>query len=72
MDRTPEMDKVRQLLFPELPEEEGSSRIDLAMQQAADPERLDRIDAIAREDVNEALKDAIREVREREQGSSSS
>jgi hypothetical protein len=62
------MDKVRQLLFPELPEEEGWSRIDEAMRRAADSDRLDRIDALAREDVNEALKNAIREVREREHG----
>jgi hypothetical protein len=61
------MDKVRQLLFPELPEEEGWSRIDKAMEEAADPRRLDRIDSRARDDMSAALKDAIRELRGREQ-----
>jgi hypothetical protein len=62
------MDKVRRLLFPELPEEEGWSRIDEAMRRAADSARLDRIDTLARNDVNEALQNAIRQVREREEG----
>ena len=51
--RTPELDEVRRLLFPELPSEEGWARIEAAVQRA---ERGRRID--------EALIDAIRRLKE--------
>jgi len=51
--RTPELDEVRRLLFPELPPDEGWARIDAAMRRA---ERERRID--------EALIDAIRRLKE--------
>jgi hypothetical protein len=35
-DRSPELDQVRQMLFPGLPEEEGWARIDAAIAGARD------------------------------------
>jgi hypothetical protein len=42
--RSPELDQVRQMLFPRLPADEGWARIDKAFERAADPERIDAIE----------------------------
>jgi hypothetical protein len=45
--RSPELDQVRQMLFPRLTAEEGWARIDEVLEAAADPERIDRIERAA-------------------------
>jgi hypothetical protein len=45
--RRPDLDQVRQMLFPDLPEEEGWARIELAISGAADPARWAAIEDIA-------------------------
>lgn len=67
MEHSPELDKVRQLLFPDLPVEEGWERIDSALEAAADPKRLDVIDEIAAGDLSGDLAAAVRRLREREE-----
>ena len=46
-DRPPELDQVRQMLYPNLPEEEGWARIETALSGAADPKRWEAIERIA-------------------------
>jgi hypothetical protein len=67
VEHSPELDKVRQLLFPDLPVEEGWERIDSALEAAADPKRLDVIDEIAAGDLSGDLAAAVRRLREREE-----
>lgn len=67
MDHSPELEKVRQLLFPDLPVEEGWARIDAALAAAADPERLDAIDELAARDLDDDLAAAVHRLREREE-----
>jgi len=45
--RPPDLDQVRQMLFPDLPEEEGWARIEQAISGAADPARWAAIEHIA-------------------------
>jgi hypothetical protein len=45
--RPPDLDQVRQMLFPDLPEEEGWARIEQAISGAADPARWAAIEDIA-------------------------
>jgi len=45
--RPPELDQVRQMLYPNLPEEEGWARIEAALTGAADPKRWEAIERIA-------------------------
>jgi hypothetical protein len=45
--RSPELDQVRQMLFPELSPAEGWARIDEAMTGASDPEKWDRVEDLA-------------------------
>lgn len=45
--RPPELDLVRQMLYPNLPEEEGWARIEAALSGAADPKRWEAIERIA-------------------------
>jgi len=45
--RPPELDQVRQMLYPNLPEEEGWARIEAALSGAADPKRWEAIERIA-------------------------
>ena len=66
MEHSPELDKVRQLLFPDLSVAEGWERIDAALEAAADPKRLDAIDEIAEGDLSGDLAAAVRRLRERE------
>jgi hypothetical protein len=67
VEHSPELDKVRQLLFPELPVEEGWARIDAAMEQAADPKRLDAIEKIAARDLSGDLAAVVRRLREQDE-----
>jgi hypothetical protein len=67
VDRTPELDQVRQLLFRDVPVEEGWARIADAMERAADPKRVASIEKLAREDLAEALRQALHDARERDQ-----
>ena len=54
--RSPELDQVRKLLFPELPPDEGWSRIDAAMERATRERRVD-----------EDLLDLIRRLQDEEE-----
>ena len=63
-ERSRELDQVRQLLFPNLSEEDGWARIDAAFVGASDPERLDAIERLADGDLGLALFAEIRRQRE--------
>jgi alkylhydroperoxidase/carboxymuconolactone decarboxylase family protein YurZ len=63
--RSPELDKVRELLFPGLSAEEGWARIDAAVAGAADDRRLEAIEALASRDMNNDLIAALRILRDR-------
>ncbi len=62
--RSPELDQVRRMLFPDLPEDEGWARIDAAFSGAADPERVEAIERIAKGDLSADLLDALRQLRD--------
>jgi hypothetical protein len=61
--RTPELDQVRRLLFPSLPEEEGWARIEGALEGAKDEERIDAIESLAEGDLTADLIAALRRLR---------
>ena len=63
-DRSPELDRVRQMLFPQLPPTEGWARIDAAISGAADPQRAAAIERLAAGDLNEELLSLLRLFRE--------
>jgi hypothetical protein len=64
-ERSPELDKVRRLLFPKLPPEEGWKQMDAALEGASDPEKRAAIDQIAdEEDLDEALRRELRKLLE--------
>jgi len=46
--RSPELDAVRELLFPHLPAEDGWRRIDNAFEAQRDEDRWRRVEKIAR------------------------
>ena len=52
--RTPELDQVRQMLFPRLSPEDGWARIDKAFERAEDPERIEAVERLVRADANGA------------------
>ena len=54
---------MRQLLFPNLPPEEGWARIEQALEGAKDDERMDRIEDLAEGDLIAALVLRIRRNR---------
>ena len=54
---------MRQLLFPNLPPEEGWARIEEALEGAKDEERMDRIEDLAEGDLIAALVLRIRRNR---------
>jgi hypothetical protein len=54
-DHSQELDQVRRLLFPQLPAAEGWARIDTAIERAADPERIERIERLAADDLSDDL-----------------
>jgi hypothetical protein len=49
--RSPELDEVRKLLFPNLVPEDGWARIDAAFAGAADERRMNAIEALVREEA---------------------
>ena len=54
--RSPELTRVREILFPDVPPDEGDARVDAALAGAADDERWGRIEALAeREQLDAAL-----------------
>ncbi len=61
--RSPELDQVRQLLFPELPPAEGWARIDEAISGASDPERWAAIERLAADDLTDDLLTRLRRIR---------
>jgi hypothetical protein len=64
-DRSPELDRVRQMLFPQLPESEGWARIDAAFEGASDPERTAAIERLATGDLNDDLLSLLRLLRDK-------
>jgi hypothetical protein len=60
--RTPELDQVRRLLFPNLPPEEGWTRIEGALAGATDEERIDAIEELAGRDLTAELIAALRRL----------
>jgi hypothetical protein len=63
-ERSPELEQLRQKLFPNLPPEEGWARIDEAFSGASDPERWDRIELLAAEDLDDNLLTLLKRLRE--------
>ena len=63
--RSPELERVRELLFPDLSPEEGDARVDAALAGAADDERWQRIEELARRQELDAalLAEAIAALR---------
>jgi hypothetical protein len=62
-ERSPDLEQLRLMLFPRLSPEDGWRRIETALERAADPERAERIERIAREpDLAEEL---LRRLRSR-------
>ena len=61
--RTPELDQVRRLLFPTLPEEEGWARIEGALAGARDDERIEAIESLAEGDLTADLIAVLRRLR---------
>ena len=62
-DRSPELDKVRRMLFPRLSEAEGWARIDGAIEGAADSQRIAAIERLASGDLNEELLSLLQVLR---------
>ena len=61
--RSPELDRARELLFSHLPADEGWKQIDAAVDGAANDERWERIERIAREeDLDAALVAELRRL----------
>lgn len=61
LDRSPELDQARRLLFPELPAEEGWARIDAALAGASDERRVEAIERATRSrDLSQHLLDLLR------------
>jgi hypothetical protein len=48
VNRSPELDEVRRLLFPSLSVDEGWAKIEHAFERAADPRKQEAIEAYAR------------------------
>lgn len=66
--RSSDLNEVRKLLFPELPPDEGWARIDAAMAGAADDRRVEAIEELCAGDLNQELLDALRRLRDEEDG----
>jgi len=52
VNRSPELDEVRRLLFPKLADDEGWVKIERAFERAADPRKQEAIEAYARRELN--------------------
>jgi len=62
--RSPELEKVRLMLFPNLSPEEGWRRIDSALERARETERADRVDELAADpDLDDELLSALARLR---------
>jgi hypothetical protein len=48
LNRSPELDEVRRLLFPRLSEDDGWAQIERAFERATDPRKQEAIEAYAR------------------------
>jgi hypothetical protein len=64
-DRSPELDQVRRMLFPQLPPDEGWARIDAAISGAADSQRMAAIERLASGDLSDDLLSLLRLLREK-------
>jgi hypothetical protein len=51
VNRSPELDEVRRLLFPSLGEDDGWAKIEHAFDRAADPRKQEAIEAYARREL---------------------
>ncbi len=63
-DHSPDLDQVRRMLFPQLPEAEGWARIDAAVSGAADPQRIAAIERLASRDLSNDLLSLLQLLRE--------
>lgn len=66
--RSPELEQVRRLLFPDRPAEDGWAAIDEAFARASDPQRVERIERLAEGGIEEELLRTIARVRGDEAG----
>jgi hypothetical protein len=66
--RSADLDQVRRMLFPKLPPEEGWARIDAAIADASDPERIDAIERLAEGDLSNDLMTVLKRLRDDETG----
>jgi hypothetical protein len=57
--RSPDLDHVRQMLFPDLPAEEGWARIDEAISGASDPVRWAAIEHLASDPADLAASERL-------------
>jgi hypothetical protein len=62
--RSPELEQVRQMLFPELSEEEGRAEIEAAIRGQSDPKRWKRIEQRAAKDLSGDLLAILHRLRE--------
>jgi hypothetical protein len=56
VNRSPELDEVRRLLFPKLDEDDGWAKIERAFERAADPRKQEAIEAYARRQASSPLR----------------
>ncbi|HST18970.1 MAG TPA: hypothetical protein VLK36_14995 [Gaiellaceae bacterium] len=63
-ERSHDLERVRELLFADLPVEEGWERIAAAIVGAADPERQQVIERLAARDLSGDLLDILRRLRD--------
>ena len=67
VERSSDLDRVRRLLFGDVPEDEGWERIAAAIHGAADPERQEAIEKIASGDLGRDLMEVLRRLRDRDE-----
>jgi hypothetical protein len=64
VERSNDLERVRALLFADLPVEEGWERIAAAIVGAADPERQEVIERLAAQDLSGDLLEILRRLRD--------